>query len=357
MRIASVASALPVHRYGQRELSAYLEGVWRDRPELARRIDAIHENVMVETRHLAYPIERYASFRTFGDFNDAWIEAATELGERAVRQALERARLAPRDVDLILFSTVTGVASPSIDAKLANRLGFRSDVKRMPLFGLGCVAGASAVSRAADFVRGAPRAVALVVTIELCSLTLQRDDTSLANVIASGLFGDGASCAVVVGAERAVELERAGSLLGPRIVDTRSVFYPDTEDVMGWNISEDGFRIVLSPLVPVVARERLGPDVDRFLAEHRMTRADIASWVCHPGGPKVLSAARDSLGIDDEDLSLSWESLRAVGNLSSASVLLILEQTMSKKRPRAGSHGVMLAMGPGFCSELLLLEW
>ena len=216
MKIASVASALPEHRYDQSALSAYLrDEVWGEHVELARRIDGLHENVKVETRHLAYPIERYASLRTFGDFNEAWIAAATDLGERAVRTALDRAGLVPRDVDLILFSTVTGLASPSIDAKLANRLGFRPDVKRMPLFGLGCVAGAAAVSRAADFVRGKPDGVALVLTIELCSLTLQREDKSLANVIASGLFGDGASAAVVVGEKRAAN--------GPRIVDTRSV--------------------------------------------------------------------------------------------------------------------------------------
>ena len=354
MRIAAVASALPAHVYPQAELAAYLRGVWADRPGLARRLDELHESVLVETRHLALPLGRYAGLVTFGDFNDAWIEAATDLGERAVRAALERARLSPGDVDLILFSTVTGLASPSIDARLANRLGLRPDVKRMPLFGLGCVAGAAAVARAADFVRGAPDAVALVLTVELCSLTLQRGDASLANVIASGLFGDGAACAVVVGERRAARLAGAP---GPRIVDTRSVFYPDTEDVMGWQVSEHGFRIVLSPAVPVVARERLGPDVDRFLADHRLTRADVASWVCHPGGPKVLAAARDSLGIADDDLALSWRSLREVGNLSSASVLLILERTLLERRPARGAHGIMLAMGPGFCSELLLLEW
>jgi alkylresorcinol/alkylpyrone synthase len=217
------------------------------------------------------------------------------------------------------------------------------------MFGLGCVAGAAAVSRAADFVRGKRDGVALVLTIELCSLTWQRDDYTLAHVISSGLFGDGATCAVVVGAERKAD--------GPRIVDTRSVFYPDTEDVMGWRISEHGFNIVLSPAVPAVARERIGPDVDTFLADHRLTRADIASWVCHPGGPKVLAATRDSLGLSDEDLALSWESLSNAGNMSSASVLLILERTWQKRRPKPGARGIMLAMGPGFCSELLLLAW
>ncbi len=351
MRIASVTSVLPENRYDQSTLTRYLaENVWKDDPALLRRLEDLHDNVQVEERRLAFPLERYAELETFGDFNRAWIAAALDLGERAVLSALARAGLEPADVDAIFFSTVTGLASPSLDARLVNRVRFRPDIKRMPLFGLGCVAGASAVSRAADYVRAFPRGVALVLTIELCSLTLQRGDRSIANVIAAGLFGDGACAAVVVGRER----EEGG---GPRVLATRSVFYPDTEDVMGWDISECGFRIVLSTAVPTMARENLGRDVDAFLAERRLTRRDVASWVCHPGGPKVLAATRDALGLDDDDLAHSWESLRRAGNLSSASVLLVLEATMTNGRPRTGALGVMLAMGPGFCSELLLLQW
>jgi alkylresorcinol/alkylpyrone synthase len=348
MKIVSVASAFPPHVYDQATVTARLERIWKDRPEVVRRLKPLMAHCGVETRHFTLPIDRYEELTTFGQFNDAWIAAAQELGERAVRTALERAALSVRDVDAIFFASVTGLAAPSIDARLANRMGLRSDVRRTPIFGLGCVAGAAAVSRAADFLRGRPDAVALVLTVELCSLTWQRGDTSLAHVISSGLFGDGATCAVLCGAARA---ER-----GLRIRETRSVFYPDTEDVMGWRISEDGFSIVLSPSVPTVARERLGPDVDAFLGDLGLTRRDIAFWACHPGGPKVLEAARDSLGLTDEDLALSWESLRRVGNLSSASVLLILEQTLQRRPPAPASKGVMLAMGPGFCSELILLE-
>ena len=200
-------------------------------------------------------------------------------------------------------------------------------------------------------------AIALVVCVELCSLTWQRDDHSLANVVSTGLFGDGAACAVVAGTRRAARLRAEGIAVGPAIEATRSVFYPDTEDVMGWNISEHGFRIVLSPSVPTVARERLGGDVDEFLRAHGLARENVRSWVCHPGGPKVLAAARDALGLGDHDVELAWSSLREKGNLSSASVLLILERTLYEARPPSGVRGVMLAMGPGFCSELLLLAW
>lgn len=349
MRIASVASALPQNYYDQKTVEHMLERVWADRPDVLRRLPALFANCGVEGRHFALPLERYLELETFGQFNDEWIRCALDLGEEAVRSALDRAGLRPQDVDAIYFSTVTGLAAPSLDARLANRIPFRPDIRRIPMFGLGCVAGAAAVSRAADFVRGTRDGVALVLAVELCSLTWQRSDHSLAHVISTGLFGDGATCAVVVGDQRAAA--------GPRIVDTRSVFYPDTEDVMGWRISEHGFHLILSPSVPTVARERLGPDVHRFLGDHGLTCRQIGSWVCHPGGPKVLAAARDSLGITDDDLALSWESLRNAGNLSSASVLLILERTLQKRRPEPGTRGVMLAMGPGFCSELLLLDW
>lgn len=348
MKIAAVASAFPKHVYSQPEVVATLKRVWKAHPSVVSRLEPLLGACGVETRHFALPLEQYEQLSTFGEFNDVWIRTALQLGEQAVSKALARAGLVPKDVDAIVFTTVTGLASPSIDARLCNKLGFRSDIKRMPLFGLGCVAGASTLSRAADFVRGKPDGVVVVLSIELCSLTWQKHDTSLAHVISSGLFGDGAACAVVVGAEREAR--------GPRIVDTRSVFYSDTEDVMGWSISEHGFSIVLSPAVPTVARERLGPDADVFLAEHGLKRSDMNFWVCHPGGPKVLAAARDSLGIDDAQLALAWDSLRRVGNLSSASVLLILERTLEERPPQRGQRGLMLAMGPGFCAEYLLFE-
>jgi alkylresorcinol/alkylpyrone synthase len=274
---------------------------------------------------------------------------AQEVGEEAVRDALTKAGLAIADVDALIFVTVTGVATPSIDARLMNRLGLPPRVKRMPIFGLGCVAGAAGIARAADYVRGYPDQVAVLLSVELCSLTLQPEDLSIPNLIASGLFGDGAAAVVVTGENRPAS--------GPRILASRSVFYPDSERVMGWDISETGFKIVLSSDVPLVARDKLRPDVDAFLAEQGLTRADIASWVCHPGGPKVLEAMEESLELPPGALDVTWRSLREVGNLSSTSVLLVLAETLEKHRPPPGSYGMLLAMGPGFCSELVLLEW
>ncbi len=231
-------------------------------------------------------------------------------------------------------------------------MGFSPKIKRIPIFGLGCVAGAAGIARAADCVRGYPDEVAALVSVELCSLTLQKKDLSVANLISSGLFGDGAAAVLVAGANCEALAES-----GPEIVATQSTFYPDTEGVMGWDISEKGFQIVLSPSVPDVIREHLGQDVDSFLAGHDLTRRDITSWIMHTGGPKVLEASQDALGVSREALQLSWDCLRRTGNLSSASVLCVLEQVMRQKRPEPGAYSVLAAAGPGFCSELVLLRW
>jgi alkylresorcinol/alkylpyrone synthase len=349
LRIASIGSALPPHFYDQETLLAAFRGHWAKRHHNLDRLEALHRNVLVGGRHLALPMEEYDRLKTWGDANDAWIRVAQEVGEVAVRRALQNAGLGVDDVDALIFVTVTGVATPSIDARLMNRLELPSRVKRMPIFGLGCVAGAAGVARAADFVRAYPDQVAVVLSVELCSLTLQRQDLSIPNLIASGLFGDGAAAAVVVGADRPAD--------GPQIIDCRSVFYPDSEGVMGWDISESGFKIVLSADVPEVVKRYLRRDVDSFLAERGLSRADIRSWVSHPGGPKVLTAMQEALELPDGALDVTWDSLRTVGNLSSTSVLMVLEDTMRDHRPEPGSLGMMLAMGPGFCSELVLLRW
>lgn len=349
MRIAAVGRALPPHFYDQETLLAALKKRWSLRYLNLERLERLHQNVLVGGRHLALPIEEYDALTTWGRANDAWIRVAQEVGEAAVRDALGRAGLATSDVDALLFVTVTGVATPSIDARLMNRLALPPDVKRMPIFGLGCVAGAAGIARAADYVRAYPDQVALLLSVELCSLTLQREDLSIPNLIASGLFGDGAAAVLVVGDER--------QAVGPRIVASRSIFYRDSERIMGWDISEDGFRIVLSADVPQVVRDHLREDVDAFLTEHGLTRKEIASWVCHPGGPKVLEAMEETLELPPGALAVTWKSLQEVGNLSSTSVLLVLADTLEAHRPPPGSYGMLLAMGPGFCSELVLLQW
>jgi alkylresorcinol/alkylpyrone synthase len=360
-RIAAVGQGFPPHYYDQEQLLDALETLWGDQFFNPQRLRRLHRNVLVGGRHLALPMERYPELETWGQANDAWIDVALEVGAAAVEDAMARAGLDLAEIGALLFVTVTGVATPSIDARLINRLGLSPNLTRLPIFGLGCVAGAAGIARATDLVRADPHKVAVLLSVELCSLTLQREDLEVANLIASGLFGDGAAAAVVVGAERAAELAEGTAeedLEGwPEILATRSVFYPDSERVMGWDISERGFRIVLSPDVPAMARDHLCRDVDAFLADHDLGRGDIARWICHPGGPKVLEAMAEGLELPDGALDVTWRSLREVGNLSSSSVLLVLRETLANHRPPAGSYGLLLAMGPGFCSELVLLRW
>jgi alkylresorcinol/alkylpyrone synthase len=230
-----------------------------------------------------------------------------------------------------------------------NRMNLRSDIKRIPIFGLGCVAGAAGIARAADYVLAYPKQCAVLVSVELCSLTWQRKDLSVANLISSGLFGDGSAAVIVAGGDRPAS--------GPEVLGSRSSFYRGTEEVMGWDISEEGFRIVLSPEVPDMVRKHLAHDVDSFLADYELDRSDIDNWIMHTGGPKVLEATAEALQLPDGALDVSWQSLRRVGNLSSASVLLVLEEFMNRRRPALGSYSILAAMGPGFCAELVLLRW
>ncbi len=349
MRIAGVAGAFPRQYYGQEEIAAALKRHWATRLENPKLLERLLMRVGVKGRHLALPIEAYDDLTTWGKANDAWIEVAEDLAEQALCRALTRAGMSEADIDAIFFVSVTGIASPSIDARLMNRMHLRPDVRRNPIFGLGCVAGAAGIARAADYVRAYPSNVAALISVELCSLTWQRSDLSVANLISAGLFGDGSASVIVVGEERATN--------GPRILATRSSFYRGTEDVMGWDISEEGFKIVLSPEVPKMVREHLAHDVDAFLAEYDLSRDDIESWIMHTGGPKVLEATAEALDLPEGALDVSWQSLRRVGNLSSTSVLLVLEEFMNRRRPAPGSYSILAAMGPGFCAELVLLRW
>jgi alkylresorcinol/alkylpyrone synthase len=349
MHILSTATAYPEHYYSQCEVVDALLEFWGKDPKIGAVLERLHLRTGVDGRYFSLRLGEYRALDTWGKVNDAWIAMALALGERAIDCALKQAGLGRDAIGAIYFVSVTGVASPSIDALLTNRMRLSPRIRRTPIFGLGCVAGAAGLARAADYVKAYPDQVALLLSVELCSLTWQRDDLSVANFISSGLFGDGAAAVLVAGEH----IPRRG----PRIVASACSFYPDTENVMGWNISERGFRIVLSPDVPQVVRDNLGHDVDAFLASQGLARRDVGSWIMHTGGPKVLEATAESLGLDRAALDVSWEALRKVGNLSSASVLVVLDEVMKHRRPAPGTKSVLAAMGPGFCAEMLLLEW
>lgn len=351
-RIAAVAPALPAFVYSQSEITAMIGPLVTQDPSKRAVLARLHGSSSVDTRHLVMPIEKYLDPQTFSESNGMFIEVAADLAEESLRAALDASGLEPTDIDYLMFTSVTGISAPSIDGLLVARLGLRPDVKRVPMYGLGCVAGAAGIARVNDYLAGHPEGVAALIAVELCSLTFQRDDDSMANLVATGLFGDGAAAVIMVGDERAKRMP----VTGPDVVDTRSQLYPDTEDVIGFNASETGFRIVLTARVGEIVERHFGGDVDAFLEANGCSIASIDRWVAHPGGPRVLEAFAQSLELDDGELDISWASLARVGNLSSVSVLHILADSLAAGHG-AGDRTLLFALGPGISGELVLLRW
>lgn len=345
-RIASVAPVLPAYKYSQAELTAeFAPMVARTGSQLAV-MERMHRNSGIDTRHTALPLESYRDLGSFRETNDVFIRVAADLLEGALTTALADAGLQPTDVDFMLFTSVTGIAAPSVDSMLISRLGLRPDVKRLPSYGLGCVAGAAGLARVHDYLVGHPDDVAVLLSVELCSLTLQREDTSMGNFAATGLFGDGATAVVLVGDNRASD--------GPVIVDTRSVVYPDSARAIGMNVGGTGFEVVLTAQVADLISHHFPNNVTGFLADNSVVPDDIDLWLAHPGGPRVLEAFSESLRLPDGALELSYASLARVGNLSSSSVLHVLADAMPQS---VGARGLLFALGPGVSAEFVLLEW
>jgi len=379
-QIVAVCSAFPAHRHPQADLAraiAALAGLdaagtadGAGRPGRGRQralLERLHAHAGVDARHTALPLADYGALGPAA--NDRYIEEATALGERALRAALAASGVAADDLDLLIVTSVTGVAVPSLDALLMPRVGLRPDVKRLPVFGLGCVAGAAGLARLHDYLLGWPGHTAALLAVELCSLSLPRSSVTTADLVASALFGDGAVALVATGA-RARRRARAPADTGrrlppqppggpalPRVIATRSEVYPDSGGALGWRLSPDGFRIVLTAELAEVVERRLGASVTGFLAEHGLTVDDIGAWICHPGGPKVLDAAQRALKLPADALAASRRSLAQAGNMSSASVLHILELTVADNAAATGSFGMMIGLGPGVSAELVLLRW
>ncbi|MFT3924727.1 MAG: 3-oxoacyl-[acyl-carrier-protein] synthase III C-terminal domain-containing protein [Myxococcales bacterium] len=350
--VAATATALPRHHYAQAELAQAVEHIFPSLAAEPKAVERLFQRVQVKERYLALPIEAYAKLPGFGARNDAWREISLEMGERVIKSLLEQAEVDASEVGMIMTTSVTGVAVPSLDAQLMNRIPFPRSTKRIPMFGLGCLAGTAGFARASEYLRAFPCQTVVFLSVELCSLTMQPQDASVASIVSSGLFGDGAAAVLLAGAKHHLA---EGST--PRIVDSRSRFFPDTERAMGWDVVDTGFRIALSGDLSELARNGVPEVVDSLLSAHGLTRDRIQTWIAHPAGPAVLDAVSEGLGLAPESLAMTHKSLAEVGNLSSASVLFVLDEMRTTLRPKKGSYGVMLATGPGFSVEAVLLQW
>jgi len=319
-----------------------------DIPE--RRLEAmmaIVDNAQVHKRYAIFPVEYTVEPRSLAKTNQEYIEHAVKLGREAAEKCLERAGVRPDEVDLIITVSCTGFMIPSLDAHLINLMGFRSNVRRMPFTELGCAAGAMALGRAADYLKAHPGGNVLIIAVELPSLTFQRKDISQANLISSILFGDGAAAVLVSGkAEK-----------GPRILVSETYTFPDSLDAMGFDLRDSGFHILLSKDVPEMIGEKIRGLVHGFLDRHGRTREDIKGWILHPGGARLLGNVEKELGLCKCDTEPSWNILSNVGNLSSATILFILQEWLEKKPLNAGDYALAAAFGPGFSAEFLLLQW
>lgn len=350
-RLAGLATATPPHAARQNDARSLAARLFSDTIAAHPRLLQVFDNTGIECRHTCMPLDWYGEAHDFAEKNALYVAHAERLAADVARRALASAGLGPADVDHVLFVSSTGLATPSIDARLANTMPFRSDVRRTPVWGLGCAGGAAGLARARDLALADPSARVLLVALELCTLTFQRNDLSRRNVVAASLFGDGAAAAVVVGAEANGHDGASLSLLA-----SQSTLWPDSLDVMGWTVDGDGLHVVFSQDIPSIVRERVRPGLERFLGAHGLCLETLEHLVTHPGGVKVLAAYAEALGRDPVAFHHAREVLRDCGNMSSPTCLFVLERFMRDGAIAPGEHAVVAALGPGFSSEYVLLR-
>jgi alkylresorcinol/alkylpyrone synthase len=353
-RILAVATATPPFSYTQREVRAFAARLFSGLLKEDSRLLEVFDHAEIGTRYSCVPIEWISEPRTFAEKNARYVEEAVNLGSEVTRRVLERAHMDAAGVDHVIFISSTGISTPSLDALIANRVGFRPDVRRTPVWGLGCAGGAAGLSRARDFALADPHARVLVIALELCSLTFLTGDVSKRNLVALSLFGDGAA-AVIVGGHKAPANGR-GDTRTLSIRGSHSTLWKDTLDVMGWDLDESGLRVVFSRSIPSIVTEHVRPSLEAFLAAHQLVRDDVRHFIAHPGGIKVLRAYADALGLAPAALVHARDVLRNFGNMSSPSCLFVLERFLQSGDIAEGDHGVVMALGPGFSAEYVLVH-
>jgi len=359
-KIVSISESVPQNEIEQKQVAVFARELFVNVYKDIERLLKVFENGQIEKRHFAKPLSWYQAHHTLEEKNSAYIETAVPLGMNAIEDCLSssqflKERIPYEEIEAIFFISSTGMATPSIEARIMNKLPFSCHTKRIPIWGLGCAGGAAGLSRAFEYCQAYPNAKVLVLSVELCSLTFQPNDLSKSNLIGTSLFADGAACALVCGDESNIE-ENMRNNVSPKIMASQSTLMPESMDVMGWEIKNDGLFVVFSRNIPSIIEGWLKPNVTEFLRSNRLKLEEIHNFIAHPGGKKVLEAYVSSLSLPYSMIEISQEVLTRFGNMSSATILFVLKKFMEKKN-LAGTYGLCTALGPGFSSELLLLRW
>ncbi len=354
--IRAVATAVPPFCYGQDEARRFSRILFGDVFPDIDRLMTVFDNAAIESRHFSSSVEWFYEEHSFEEKNRLYLESALKLGEEAIRKCLEASDLGPESVDHFIFVSSTGLSTPSIDARLINILGMRNDIRRTPIWGLGCAGGAAGLSRAHEFVRAFPEQRALLLAVELCGLTFQRNDLSKSNLIAASLFADGAAAVLVEGPACSADGPTGGGRRGPRLLSTRSTLWYDSLDVMGWEVNNHGLKVLFSKDIPSIVQRSVRPVLCGFLQDHGLTLETVHHFIAHPGGVKVIAAYEESLRLGNGQMDFAREVLRRYGNMSAPTVLFVLKMFLDAERIRPSEYGVITALGPGFSSEMLLIE-
>lgn len=347
-RISSVATTVPGHRVGQHTAQQFCHALFHEAYPDIDRLLPVFRNALVENRYFSVPEQWFETDHSFAEKNIQYIETAMELGAAAISACLRNVNLMPQDIDHLFFVSTTGLATPSIDARLINSLRLRPNVRRTPIWGLGCAGGVAGLSRAYEYTVAFPRERALVLALELCGLTFQRNDMSKSNLVATSLFGDGAAAALVSGADTGDE--------GPRILASRSTLWYESLDVMGWDINDRGLKVLFSRDIPSIVRNLALPALLEFLTAQGLTLGHLGHVIAHPGGAKVIEAYEQALGLADGKMDRARAILRRYGNMSSPTVLFVLEDFVRSQAIRYGDYGLITALGPGFSAEMMLIQ-
>ena len=358
--IISVAEVTPPFEVNQHQAMEFARELFSKSYKDIERLLRAFQNGQIEKRHFVRNLDWFKEDKTFEEKNTAYIDSAVELGKEAIEKCLHNTdflskEISYQEIDSIFFISTSGLATPSIEARIMNLLPFRPHTKRVPIWGLGCAGGAVGLSRAYEYCLAFPNAKVLVLSVELCSLTFQRNDLSKSNLIGTSLFADGVACALVCGDDANIS-EYRKKKTSPYFIATQSTLMPDSLDVMGWDIKSNGLYVVFSRDIPGIIENWLKPNVSEFLKDNQLDLEKIDYFIAHPGGKKVIDAYVKSLEIPPSMTDISLEVLKRFGNMSSATIFFVLKRFMEKDVPE-GAIGLGTALGPGFSSELHLMRW